>query len=526
MAPMNIKKAISIIVLSLAYSAAFGANVGLVVANKASLTSSDTALQTILATNHSHTVTLYSDEDAEASGEDFYFVAESPASGTLGAKYCADMDGPVISMEAFVLDSCNIISADPTGNSDEDLFDVVDEDSPLAAGLTIAGNSHDVYSSSSGDLLNEIDSTLSSSAQVIFNENVSGDPVMFFIPDGGALISGNASTPFIFIGMHDTGVDVLTATGDSIVDAAIDFVEGCIVADECTPWEGQTYSDCGQGAEPCQVVETTSVADGGLLSFATLGYDAQTANFTVSSKAGDWATGGTSGCQLQIEADSDGGTSGTLSVFVVTGSCMNDETLTSSNGAAAVVDGTLTYTFAATDIIVAPVYLSPGGIDACSGSGQFCASIDVDGSLGYSGDETRQVLHSVRIYDTSAKDYVTQFASKDLDYWFNNAYPACSDSSRNLVVNIAESIDMGDTYCEDEDDPVLTTITEDTDPSITGMSFSDPDYSGTPTVLSETGTGSYTGADLPGDFDTFDVEFTVIAPGGGGGIGVRLGLGL
>lgn len=70
----------------------------------------------------------------------------------------------------------------------------------------------------------------------------------------------------------------------------------------------------------------------------TLAYDAQSANFTVGLKV----TGGTSGATGYIEADTDAGTEGVLTLSNITGTFQNNEAITDSGTGAATVDGILT----------------------------------------------------------------------------------------------------------------------------------------------------------------------------------------
>ncbi len=74
---------------------------------------------------------------------------------------------------------------------------------------------------------------------------------------------------------------------------------------------------------------------------ATLGYDAQSANFTV----GALLTGQTSGCTARIIGDSDSGATGTLTVRSIVpganGFFQDNEPITDSSGGAATVNGTL-----------------------------------------------------------------------------------------------------------------------------------------------------------------------------------------
>jgi hypothetical protein len=70
---------------------------------------------------------------------------------------------------------------------------------------------------------------------------------------------------------------------------------------------------------------------------ATLGYDSQTANFA----AGNVVTGATSGATARIVADSDSGTTGTLSLQDIVGTFVDNEIITDSGGGSATVNGSL-----------------------------------------------------------------------------------------------------------------------------------------------------------------------------------------
>src|SRR6185369_8705434 len=104
-------------------------------------------------------------------------------------------------------------------------------------------------------------------------------------------------------------------------------------------------------------VQLSSVAVGGIASVATLGYDAQTADFVT----GETVTGGTSGAIALVQSDSDGGTSGLLTLFVASGTFQDNETLTGSIQGLATANGAASYLYAASDVLVAPTYMSPGG---------------------------------------------------------------------------------------------------------------------------------------------------------------------
>ena len=73
---------------------------------------------------------------------------------------------------------------------------------------------------------------------------------------------------------------------------------------------------------------------------ANLAYDAQSANYVV----GSIVTGATSKAAGTIAADTDGGTSGTLTLTDVTGEFVDNELLTGTGGGSATVNGVLTST--------------------------------------------------------------------------------------------------------------------------------------------------------------------------------------
>lgn len=70
---------------------------------------------------------------------------------------------------------------------------------------------------------------------------------------------------------------------------------------------------------------------------STLAYETQTANFTV----GDTLTGATSGATATIIADSDSGTTGTLTLRDIVGTFQDGEIITDGAGGSAVCNGTL-----------------------------------------------------------------------------------------------------------------------------------------------------------------------------------------
>lgn len=76
---------------------------------------------------------------------------------------------------------------------------------------------------------------------------------------------------------------------------------------------------------------------------ASLAYDTQTSNFT----AGLVITGGTSGATARIQADSDSGTTGTLTLIDVVGTFVDNEIITDTSTGSATVNGSLSTSNAA-----------------------------------------------------------------------------------------------------------------------------------------------------------------------------------
>lgn len=80
------------------------------------------------------------------------------------------------------------------------------------------------------------------------------------------------------------------------------------------------------------------IACNALRGVATLNYDTQTGNFT----AGNIVTGATSGASARIVADSDSGTTGTLSLQDIIGTFIDNEIITDGATGSATVNGLLT----------------------------------------------------------------------------------------------------------------------------------------------------------------------------------------
>ncbi len=91
------------------------------------------------------------------------------------------------------------------------------------------------------------------------------------------------------------------------------------------------------------------IAVGAYRPGSALAYDAQTANFT----AGAVVTGASSGATARIQADADGGTTGTLTLIDILGDFLDNEIITDNNGTpgSATVNGVLTPSGASLDTV-------------------------------------------------------------------------------------------------------------------------------------------------------------------------------
>lgn len=174
--------------------------------------------------------------------------------------------------------------------------------------------------------------------------------------------------------------------------------------------------------------------------FVTLAYDGQTANFT----AGRIVLGGTSGAYGIIEADTDAGATGTLTIDKRSGTFQDNEALTDSGGGAAVVNGTASNVanIATGDILVIPTTVSPSGA---------ALSAENDGDVSYIASGKQAALNW-RVYDLSAGAYM----ALDIDFYANNNAPECRETASFVFALDEESQIDADSFCNDLDLESLT----------------------------------------------------------------------
>lgn len=117
---------------------------------------------------------------------------------------------------------------------------------------------------------------------------------------------------------------VYKISADSITTIKSNFVT--------SGFSGQRYGSYFFVASPSDAIGRVS---------RTLNYDGQTGNFTAGKKV----TGTTSGATAVILEDADSGAAGTLTLGDVVGTFINNEPITDTVTGAAVVDGTITWTY-------------------------------------------------------------------------------------------------------------------------------------------------------------------------------------
>lgn len=171
----------------------------------------------------------------------------------------------------------------------------------------------------------------------------------------------------------------------------------------------------------------------------TLGYDTQTANFTVGSVVVD----ATSGAWGYIRLDSDGGPSGTLTIDKRSGTFADNDVLYDQGGGAALVNGSESaYTsWAANDILVIPLTTTPSGASlAVNSSGQFV----------YTAAGRQSAVNGL-VYHVASAAYL----SLPLDAWFNNTAPHCQTPQTITYRNgVAIDYDVS-SLCADADNDTL-----------------------------------------------------------------------
>jgi hypothetical protein len=246
---------------------------------------------------------------------------------------------------------------------------------------------------------------------------------------------------------------------------------------------GGTYSSVPTTSATCTSAPTnyqyvncpgglSSISAGSPFAVATLGYDAQTANFVV----GELVTGGSSSATALVQSDSDSGSTGTLTLQVVSGAFTDNESLAGSVNGAATANGSLSYLFAAGDIPVLPSLMSPGAMAPTGLS---------DATISYHSGGERETALNIAVYDLSAG----QYSAADVDWVNNDPPPSCSGGTVNQFVALhtaIATIDLDDS-CVHQLSDALTSVAIGTLPTGLSLNGSTNQITGTPTAVTAGG---------------------------------------
>lgn len=232
--------------------------------------------------------------------------------------------------------------------------------------------------------------------------------------------------------------------------------------------------------EAAQWKALTSVAAGSPAAIATLAYDGQSANFTP----GMTLTGGTSGATAIILSDSDGGATGTLTLLITATGFQDNETLTDNwplAAGAAVANGTASFLFAASDIILGSAYVQPCGNPA----GALTIAVDGNYSTTCSG---RQTAINNKVWDDSAVAY----SGTDIDFYKGNTPPTFQpDFEQVMKTGVAIATIDFTLLSGDADSDALTYGQNTTSPGCSalphGLTLGATTLTGTPDVENEAG---------------------------------------
>jgi hypothetical protein len=227
----------------------------------------------------------------------------------------------------------------------------------------------------------------------------------------------------------------------------------------------------------------------------TLGYDTQTANFTVGSVVVD----ATSGAWGYVRVDVDVGAAGVLTIDKRSGTFANNDVLYDQGGAAALVNGSESayISWATSDVLVVPTTVSPAAVSL---------TVDTSGQYGYTANG-RQTALSGLVFHAATSAYFTL----PVDAWFNNAAPVGipPPKPQNTVFKNGTAIDFDvSAYFQDADNDTLTYARISSLPA--GATFNPTTGHMTGTVTADaTTSASFIAYDAAGDYGSQSITFIV-----------------
>jgi hypothetical protein len=224
----------------------------------------------------------------------------------------------------------------------------------------------------------------------------------------------------------------------------------------------------------------------------TLGYDTQTANFTVGSVV----VSATSGAWGYIRLDVDAGAAGTLTIDKRSGTFADNNVLYDQSGGAALVNGSEAayISVATTDTLVVPTTVSPSAA---------ALTVDTSGQYGYTASGRQSALNGL-IFHAATQAYF----SLDLDAWFNNTAPHCQNPV-TIVYGHGSTIDYDlSALCSDFDNDTRTYARITSLPAGATLNPTTGHVTGTATADATT-LASFIVSDPAGDYTTQVVNFIV-----------------
>jgi hypothetical protein len=227
----------------------------------------------------------------------------------------------------------------------------------------------------------------------------------------------------------------------------------------------------------------------------TLGYDTQTANFTVGSVLVD----ATSGAWAYIRIDVDSGSAGVLTLDKRSGTFADNDVLYDQSGGAALVAGSESaYLAVATSgTMVVPTTVSPS---------LAALTVDTSGQYRYTANGRQTALGGL-LFHAATRNYF----SMPLDAWFNNAAPDGRPPPKvtQTVFKNGDTIDydVGE-YFSDADGDTLTYARLTSLPAGTTFNPTTGHLTGTVNVDAST-TVSFIAFDAAGDYASWPITFTV-----------------
>lgn len=274
----------------------------------------------------------------------------------------------------------------------------------------------------------------------------------------------------------------------------------------CVLYNGTTYSAVPTTSNKAtlpptgfQYIPLASVTDAGSepkafndADLITLGYDTQTANFTVGSVLVD----ATSGAWGFIRIDTDFGSAGDLTIDKRSGTFADNDVLYDQSGGAALVSGSESayISAAVNDTLVEPLNLSPSVAPL---------TVDTSGQLSYTANGRQSALNGLIFHDATQN-----YFSLGLDAYFNNTAPHCN-TAPTVVFNHGATIDYDvSALCSDFDNDTMSYARITALPTGASLDPTTGHVTGTVTVDATTA-ATFVVSDPASDYTTRDITFIV-----------------